>query len=226
MRRFFIDYGCAVGETIVMTESESRHIGRVLRLAPGTMVELLDGSGLVYSAELVEVGRQVLARVDAVRSEQEHKAVSVAIGQGQLKGQKMDVVVQKCTELGIDRFMPFWSSRCQGKLQELQGAKKLERYQRIVESACKQCYRPDLMRVDSSLGVGERSFSRIDTGQNAETGEQNLPTTSSCAAVLFNHARRRRGRGRQQSHSFGPKVGGVCLQRLGIPSLRHRSAFG
>jgi len=149
MRRFFIEYGCTVGETIVMADSESRHISRVLRLAPGTMVELLDGSGLVYSAELVEVGRQVLARVSAVRSEQENKAVSVYIGQGQLKGQKMDVVVQKCTELGIDRFMPFWSSRCQGKLQELQGAKKLERYQRIVESACKQCYRPDLMRVDS-----------------------------------------------------------------------------
>ena len=148
MRRFFVDNRGAVGETLQLPESESRHISRALRLGIGTVVELLDGSGLVYSAELVEVGRQVLARITAVRSEKTKEAVVLYIGQGQLKGQKMDTVIQKCTELGVSRVMPFWSSRCQGKLQELQGEKKLERYKRIVESACKQCYRSDLMVVD------------------------------------------------------------------------------
>lgn len=148
MRRFFVEQGGVVGETVALPESESRHICRVLRLAPGAAVELLDGSGLIYSAELVDTGRQVLARISHVRSEREGQTVALYVGQGQLKGQKMDTVVQKCTELGVNRLMPFWSGRCQGKLQELQGAKKLERYQRIVESACKQCFRPDLMTVD------------------------------------------------------------------------------
>jgi len=148
MRRFFVDHGGVVGETLPLPESESRHISRALRLAPGTMIELLDGSGAIYTAELVEVDRQVLARITAVHTDAGQESVALCIGQGQLKGQKMDTVVQKCTELGVKRLMPFWSSRCQGKLQELQGAKKLERYQRIVESACKQCYRPDLMAVD------------------------------------------------------------------------------
>jgi len=169
MRRFFIDCGGAVGEILQLPESESRHISRALRLAPGTMVELLDGSGLVYSAELVEVGRQVLARISGVRSEQEKEAVALYIGQGQLKGQKMDTVVQKCTELGVSRLMPFWSSRCQGKLQELQGAKKLDRYQRIVESACKQCFRSDLMVVDPP-----RNFTELLRAFSAEEGQLRL----------------------------------------------------
>lgn len=149
MRRFFVEHTGIVGETVQLPDSESRHISRVLRLEPGEAVELLDGTGLIYSAELVEVGRQVRARITAVRSEHETMAVKLFVGQGQLKGQKMDTVVQKCTELGVNRLMPFWSSRCQGKLQEGQNGKKQERYRRIMESACKQCFRPDLMVVDS-----------------------------------------------------------------------------
>jgi 16S rRNA (uracil1498-N3)-methyltransferase len=152
MRRFFLDGHTAVGETVVLPEGEGYHICRVLRLGPGEMVELLDGSGMIYRARLVETGRQVRAEIlEANRDPALTGSVQLFLAQGQLKGQKMDMVVQKCTELGVNRLMPFWSSRCQGKLQELQGVKKLERYQRIVESACKQCLRPDLMTIDAPV---------------------------------------------------------------------------
>ncbi|MFV0437763.1 MAG: 16S rRNA (uracil(1498)-N(3))-methyltransferase [Desulfopila sp.] len=148
MRRFFLEVPCDVGETVTLADGESRHISQVLRLGPGSKVELLDGSGLVYSASLLTVGRQVQATITAVRSERETGEVRLLVGQGLLKGQKMDVVVQKCTELGVTHLLPFWSSRCQGKLDDEQHAKKLLRYRRVVESACKQCCRPDLMAVD------------------------------------------------------------------------------
>lgn len=152
MRRFFVDGRAAVGETVRLPESEGSHISRVLRLGPGAMVELLDGSGVIYLARLVKTGRQVVAEIlEAKRDPAMAGSVQLVLAQGQLKGQKMDMVVQKCTELGVNRLVPFWSSRCQGKLQELQGAKKLERYQRIVESACKQCLRPDLMTIDAPV---------------------------------------------------------------------------
>lgn len=154
MRRFFCEGG-AIGEVIELPESESRHISRVLRLNVGDPVELLDGHGRVFSAVLVETGRRVRAKIIDMHSEQDPEGVSLVIGQGQLKGQKMDTVVQKCTELGVVRLVPFWSSRCQGKLADLQGAKKLERYQRIVEAACKQCSRPGLMTVDSPCAFTE-----------------------------------------------------------------------
>ncbi len=148
MRRFFFEAGSDTHGVVELTESESRHISRALRLNPGTEVELLDGKGKVYSARLVETGKRARAEITGVLVEPDASSVVLRIGQGQLKGQKMETVIQKCTELGVVQLLPFWSSRCQGKLNDLRGAKKLDRYQRIVEAACKQCYRPDLMVVD------------------------------------------------------------------------------
>jgi 16S rRNA (uracil1498-N3)-methyltransferase len=155
MRRFFFDSANNDGDIVCLDENESRHITRALRLTAGDEVELLDGSGNIYGAVITETGKTVRARI--VRSVEGVSTdfARLIICQGQLKGKKMDVVVQKATELGVTRMAPFWSSRCQGKLNDLQGAKKLDRYLRIVESACKQCYRPDLMAVDQPLDLSE-----------------------------------------------------------------------
>lgn len=155
MRRFFFDNDNRDGDIVSLPESESRHISRALRLTTGEEVELLDGRGKVYAAVIEETGKTVRARIVGSVEDGSDDSVHLIIGQGQLKGKKMDMVIQKCTELGVTRVVPFWSSRCQGKLNDLQGAKKLERYTRIVESACKQCYRPDLMTVDQPLGFNE-----------------------------------------------------------------------
>jgi len=168
MRRFMVDYGGDAGETVLLPESEARHISKVLRLAPGAAVELLDGSGRIYTAVLVETGRQVRARITGLQ-EPPPPSVSLLIGQGLLKGQKMDEVVQRCTELGATRLMPFRSSRCQGKPDELRGAKKTERYQRIVEAASKQCGRAELMTVDRP-----RDFADLLRAFPAEEGRLRL----------------------------------------------------
>lgn len=152
MRRFFFKSNGESGERIALPEGESRHISRVLRLPCGEKIELLDGKGTVYSAEIIETGRVVYARILGRIGQDLVSGPALIVGQGMLKGKKMDKVVQKCTELGVARFIPFVSSRCQGKLSDLQGEKKHERFKRIVESSCKQCFRPDLMEVSPPLG--------------------------------------------------------------------------
>lgn len=155
MRRFFFEHTAAAGEgdVIPLPASESRHISKVLRLSVGDMVELLDGRGGVYSAVLTKVGPSVLAKVVSL-SRPGEDALQLIVGQGLLKGKKMDTVVQKCTELGVNRFIPFASSRCQGKLDDLREGKKHDRFQRIVEAACKQCMRADLMDLDRPVEYG------------------------------------------------------------------------
>ena len=153
MRRFWVEEGKQVGETVTMGESESRHVVRVLRMQTGDHVELVDGSGMIYVAELTGLGTLVEARVKDIQDGRQAEGARLTVAQAWLKGQKMETVIQKCTELGVYRFQPFWASRCQGKLKDVQGAKKLARYQRIVEAACKQCYRPDLMMVDEPVSV-------------------------------------------------------------------------
>lgn len=151
MRRFFFDKAARTGNSVTLDEGESRHITKVLRLEPGAELELLDGEGGLYRARICETGKRVCAEIfEAIKSDSLDR-VPLTVAQGHLKGKKLELVIQKCTELGVSSLATFWSSRCQGKLNDLQGAKKLERYQKIVESACKQCFRPDLMELQEPV---------------------------------------------------------------------------
>lgn len=151
MRRFFFDKADREGDSIILDEGESRHITRVLRLEPGAEVELLDGEGGLYRACIETVTKRVKVNIVDVLPDDSTDRVPVTVVQGHLKGKKLELVIQKCTELGVSSMDLFWSSRCQGKLDDIRGGKKLERYQRIVESACKQCYRPDLMGLREAV---------------------------------------------------------------------------
>lgn len=148
MRRFFVEANISDdGSTVLLSNEESRHVSKVLRLVTGDEVELLDGSGAIYRSEIVSTDRRVSLRVVSVtREEPEEK--SIWVYQGILKGEKMDTVVQKCTELGVRGFSAYHSSRCQGKLNSQQSRKKQERWQRIGLNACKQCLRAQPMQLD------------------------------------------------------------------------------
>lgn len=136
---------------VLLPAEESYHISRVLRLQPGTEIELMDGHGGVYTAVIVEAGRKVIARMICLKEEGSDGLVQFWVGQGLLKGKKMDGIVQQCTELGVNRLIPFFSSRCQGSLRELRERQKAERWDRIVISACKQCKRRDLMVIEEMV---------------------------------------------------------------------------
>ena len=155
MRRFYFDPGTRRGDEVLLSEEESRHLVKVLRLTAGENVELLDGLGTIYRAVIAGTGRRVALRLEGVAATAPEGEKFLWVGQGTLKGDKMDTVVQKCTELGVSRFSPFHSSRCQGRLESLQAGKKQERWQRIGLEACKQCLRLRLPRVDGPVPYGE-----------------------------------------------------------------------
>jgi len=155
MRRFFFEYSDRNGEIVFLSEEESYHLVKVLRLSKGTTVELLDGSGAVYSAIVMATGRRVELHIEAIVSKDDGKEQIIWVGQSVLKGDKMDTVVQKCTELGVTRMTPLRSSRCQGKLNAKQSLKKHERWQRISLAACKQCLRSRQMQLDMPVSYTE-----------------------------------------------------------------------
>ncbi len=151
MRRFFFDPKSRSGDTVFLSEEESHHIVRVLRLEVGSEVELLDGRGTVYRAVIIAIDRRVAACLGAVVAADLGGGRMVRVGQGILKGEKMDTVVQKCTELGVTRLSPFQSSRCQGRADPAQNRKRHERWQRIGLASCKQCLRPQPMQLDEPV---------------------------------------------------------------------------
>lgn len=154
MRRFFFEPADRNGDEVRLPETESRHISKSLRLHVGSQVHLFDGTGMRYLAEITNIGRQVVARILTADDDQQEEGALLHVGQALLKNAKMDFVVEKCTELGVATFTPFISSRCQGKIDdEERGGKRQQRWQRIVESACKQCSRPRPMELKNATSL-------------------------------------------------------------------------
>ena len=155
MNRFLFNPAAVMDGEVFLSEEESRHISKVLRMRPGTEVELFDGTGLVYRATVLQTGQRVKAGVGQCISREKRKEVPVRVAQGLLNGKKMDMIVQKCTELGVVRLTAFVSSRCQGKLDRARNQKRRERWQRLTIAACKQCMRRSPMVLDETVSFSD-----------------------------------------------------------------------
>ncbi len=144
MRRFFFTPSNRDGNRVQLDAEESHHIAKVLRLKEGHEVELLDGEGKIYSAVICSLQKQTELILKGVREEPEENPELLLL-QSILKKEKMDLVVQKATELGVSQLFPVHTSRCQGKPDI--AAKKNNRWRRISLAACKQSLRSRTMQI-------------------------------------------------------------------------------
>lgn len=151
MKRFFAANIKPDAERVYLDPEESHYLVRVLRLQAGQQVELFDGAGSLYTAEIETLGKQVSVLLKSRRQSPKESKSSIIVCQGNLRGQKIDFLVEKCTELGVDRFIPFIAGRSQGRHDAGRQMKKQLRRRTIAKTACKQCGRLQLMQVDSEL---------------------------------------------------------------------------
>lgn len=139
MRRFYFDPADRCKDLVLLPLDESLHATKVLRLGVGDGVELFDGSGHLYKAVIDTMGKRIGVRLTAeIKDDSRSAGIPVTLLQAVLKAEKMDMVIQKCTELGVFQVQPCHSSRCQGRLQSGSLAKKSLRWKRIALAACKQ----------------------------------------------------------------------------------------
>ena len=164
MRRFFIDPEIVVTKTLLLSKQESHHIQRVVRLTTGDRLQLLDGAGHLHDAEITGLGEQVQLQILS-STYVERDSQCIVVYQSVLKTQNMELLIQKCTELGVRLFTPFYSERTQQKKKELlKIERKYDRWQRIVEEACKQCGTP------WAMGIGPLcSFEEMVTHDTKDT---------------------------------------------------------
>lgn len=135
-------------DTARITGPDARHLTRVLRLGPGAEVVLLDGRGRMFLAEVRETGREgVRAVVTGETEAPAEPGVRVTLVQALAKGDRMDTVVQKATELGVARIVPVHSERVVVNLEPRKADRRRERWQRIATEAAEQCWRPRVPQV-------------------------------------------------------------------------------
>ena len=125
-----------------------RHIQRVLRLKAGDPLTIFDGSGTEYEGTIMEL-RPTAACILIHRSSspQRDSPLEITLAQSLLKGEKMDYLIQKATELGATEIIPFFSSRSIPLLEKKQGMTRHLRWERIAVEASKQCGRGFLPKV-------------------------------------------------------------------------------
>lgn len=154
MRRFFFTTDQRKEELVTLGGEESHHISTVLRLRQGDPVELCDPSGRIFSAEIVKTGKTVQLNIHNEIGEVQESRTKLIVGQGAIKNKNMELVVQKCTELGVDTFYPYVGERSQGNVVK-QYSGKGERWRRIIGEACKQSLRPYPMELQELLSFAE-----------------------------------------------------------------------
>lgn len=161
MHRFIVQSGLERGKEALLSPEEAAHASRVLRLRPGEEIELMDGAGRLFAAELTSVSREaVSARVKEELPSRESE-IEVTLLQGLPKAEKMDWVVQKATELGVARMIPVRMERCVVKLDEKDAQKRRDRLQRIAAEAAKQCGRARTPVVEAAMDFS-RALKEID----------------------------------------------------------------
>ncbi|MEQ2006636.1 MAG: RsmE family RNA methyltransferase [Limisphaerales bacterium] len=148
MHRFHIPPGTANSPEVTLSPEESHHAFRVLRLAPGDAVTLLDGAGVEARGSVITADKRAV-RV-AVRERVVHPALlcAVTLLQALPKGRLMDTIVEKATELGVARIVPLLTERTVSRPDEDHAASKVEKWQTTALEAVKQCGNPWLPRVE------------------------------------------------------------------------------
>jgi len=129
-------------ETVHVGGEVARHITRVLRMGAGAELVVLDGQGGAYRAVIRELVRDgFTAAITGMAEANGEPEVSITLVQGLPKGDKMDYVVQKATEVGVSRIIPLASERSVVQAREQRWDKKRERWERIAASAAEQAFR-------------------------------------------------------------------------------------
>lgn len=163
MHRFFADENGIQNGIAFLNEEDSRHALRVLRLEAGDEIELVCAPER-YLAEIAEISDD-LVRVCVKETLRCTEAKTrVTLYQGLPKADKMELVVQKATELGAYAVQPVAMERCVVKLDGKDAAKKTERWQKIAREAVKQCARISAPEVclPKRLSQLEAEFAQLD----------------------------------------------------------------
>jgi len=156
MTIFFVSPEQIKKPRIILTGPDVTHITCVLRSHPGDTLVVSDGCVRGYRIRLDKVNRQ---EVEGIIEEEfileSESPVHVTLVQSLPKSDKMDLIIQKCTELGVKEFIPLLTKRAIPRLAEDKIEKRVARWQKIALEAAKQCQRAQVPKVKGPLSLEE-----------------------------------------------------------------------
>jgi 16S rRNA (uracil1498-N3)-methyltransferase len=152
LTRVHVDAPVTAGKRLVVDGSAANHITRVLRLRSGDALTVFDGSGGEFGARIEEFRKDsVVVTVEEHRPLDRESPLSLTLAQGISRGERMDWVIQKATEIGTSRIVPLFTKRSMVRLDEKQAERKLQHWRAIAIAACEQSGRNKLPELASPI---------------------------------------------------------------------------
>ncbi|MGI6161162.1 MAG: RsmE family RNA methyltransferase [Christensenellales bacterium] len=224
MHRFYTDK--TEGNIAYISGPDAAHITRVLRISAGGEIEVCS-NGMRYRGVVLEAGRDIVKAELYDGEEMDTEApVAITLYQGLPKQGKMEVIIQKCVELGAFAIVPVEFSRCVSKGGE-RGKSKAERWNRVAYEAAKQCGRAvipevyDIIRPDDAIRMMAGHDLIIAAWEQAKmpfAGALECPAPKSVGLVIGPEG------GLEQSEAEALERAGAKLVTLGPRILRTETA--
>ena len=150
LTRCFVDLPLSVGGNVALPESVAAHLVRVLRLQQGDACVLFNGDGHDYAATISAISkREVQVHIDSAQVIDNESPLAITLLQGIARGEKMDLILQKATELGVSRIIPVNAERTEVKLDAARAEKRIAHWRNVVGSACGQSGRARIPSIGS-----------------------------------------------------------------------------
>lgn len=156
LTRVYLDALLEPGTRVALRGSAASHVTRVLRLRPGDALTLFNGRGGEYSGSIDKShAGEVTVAVGEERTVERESPLALTLVQGVSRGERMDLVVQKATELGVSCIVPLLTERSVVRLDVQQAARKVAHWRGIAIAACEQSGRNRVPEVATPLALRE-----------------------------------------------------------------------
>jgi 16S rRNA (uracil1498-N3)-methyltransferase len=172
--RSFVEQPLAIGLRFVLPEFTTHHLVRVLRLEIGDAIVLFNGDGHDYTAKLLTAQKRgAEVEVTDCRELRTESPLRITLVQGIARGEKMDLILQKATELGVAIIAPVITDRTEVKLDGERSDKKMNHWRGVLAAACEQCGRarlPEILEPQSlaKFAAGDGSERRLVLDPDAD----------------------------------------------------------
>ena len=178
--RIFADLEVHPGQELLLPAAPSTHLLRVLRLRRGAALTLFNGRGGEYAAELIGVDKsRALLRVGAHAALERESPLQLTLLQGAARGERMDFIVQKATELGVQRIVPLACEFSVLRLDAASRQRRVEHWRAVAIAACEQCGRNRIPEIGPIGNLAE-----VCAGGGAELRLMLLPRAPESLAAL------------------------------------------
>jgi 16S rRNA (uracil1498-N3)-methyltransferase len=154
LTRCYVPPPLSAGDTRLLPEDVSTHVARVLRARAGELLTLFDGRGGEYDARIVAIERRgVRVQIDTHRTIERESALAVTLLQALARGERMDFIVQKATELGVAAIVVLPAERSRVRLDAQRLAQRCEHWRAVAVSACEQCGRNRVPSIQAAADL-------------------------------------------------------------------------